>query len=149
MKAWKQKSIAMVLAMSVCVAPVSAFAAESSVNISSGLELEADAAESTFDDSRIVYGEAAPDTEITFTVSKLNRQGEAVALYEDTLTVGSMGLFSTTLPLEKGNNYITLTAVENGEETMQQEVVIKRVSKDVKKQLQRMIALPGLHTNLR
>lgn len=147
MKAYKKKGIAMLLAMSVC--PVSAFAAEPSVQISSGLDLEADAAESTFDDSRIVYGEAAPDTEITFTVSRVNHWGEAVEIYEDTLTVGSMGLFSTTLPLEKGNNYITLTAVENGEETMQEEVVIKRVSKAVKQQLQRMIALPGLHTNLR
>ncbi len=147
MKAWKKKGVAMLLAMSVCAAPVSAFA--SSVNISSGLNLEMDAAESTFDDSRIVYGEAAPDTEITFTVSRLNHWGKAVEIYEDTITVGSMGLFSTTLPLEKGNNYITLTAVEDGEETVQEEVVIRRVSKTVKKQLQRMIALPGLHTNLR
>ena len=147
MKAWKKKGIAGVLALSVCAAPVSAFAAESSVTISSGLNLET--VESTFDDSRIVYGEAAPDTKITFTVSRMNRWGEAEAVYENTLRVGSMGLFSATLPLENGSNHIRLTAVENGEETMQEEVVIKRVSKTVKKQLQRIIALPGLHTNLR
>ena len=147
MRAWKKKGIAGLLALSVCAAPVSAFAAETSVIISSGLDLET--VESTFDDSRIVYGEAAPDTEITVTVSKLNRWGEAVEVYENTITVGSMGLFSITLPLEKGSNHITLTAVENGEETMQEEAVIKCVSKTVKKQLQRMIALPGLHTNLR
>ena len=147
MRAWKRKGIAGLLALSVCAAPVSAFAAESSVMISSGLDLET--VESTFDDSRIVYGEAAPDTKITFTVSRLNRWGEAEAVYENTVRVGSMGLFSATLPLEKGSNYITLTAVENGEETMQEEAVIKRVSKTVKKQLQRIIALPGLHTNLR
>lgn len=139
----------MLLAMCICAAPVSAFASEPSVTISSGLELDADTTESTFDDNRIVYGEAAPDTEITFTVSRMNSWGEETEIYQDTLTVGSMGLFSTTLPLEKGNNHITLTAVENGEETMQETVVIKRVSKTVKQQLQRMIALPGLHTNLR
>lgn len=147
MRAWKRKGIAGLLALSVCVAPVSAFAAESSVIISSGLNLET--VESTFDDSRIVYGEAAPGTKITFTVSRINRWGEAEAVYENTVRVGSMGLFSATVPLEKGSNQITLTAVENGEETMQEEVVIKRVSKTVKKQLQRIIALPGLHTNLR
>ena len=147
MKAWRMKGIAGLLALSVCAAPVSVFAAESSVIISSGLALET--VESTFEDSRIVYGEAAPGTEITFTVSKLNRWGEPVEAYAHTLTVGSMGLFSTTLPLEKGSNHITLTAVENGEEIMQEEVVIKRVSKTVKRQLQRIIALPGLHTNLR
>ena len=147
MRAWKKKGIAGLLALSVCAAPVSAFAAESSVTISSGLHLEA--VESTFDDSRIVYGEAAPDTEIRFTVSRLNRWGEPMEVYEHTLTVGSMGLFSATLPLEKGSNHITLTAVENGEQTMQEETVIKCVSKAVKKQLQRIIALPGLHTNLR
>ena len=147
MRAWKRKGIAGLLALSVCAAPVSAFAAESSVMISSGLDLET--VESTFDDSRIVYGEAAPGTKITFTVSRINRWGEAEAVYENTVRVGSMGLFSATLPLEKGSNQITLTAVENGEETMQEEAVIKRVSKTVKKQLQRIIALPGLHTNLR
>lgn len=147
MRAWKKKGIAGILALSVCAAPVSAFAAGSSVSISSGLNPET--AESTFDDSRIVYGEAAPRTEITFTVSRMDRWGETETVYENTLRVGSMGLFSATLPLEKGSNYITLTAVENGEETVQEEFVIKRVSKTVKKQLQRIIALPGLHTNLR
>ena len=50
-----------------------------------------------------------------------------------------MGLFSVTLPLERGSNYIEMTA---GGET--QQVVVKRVSQTVKTQLKRMIALPGL-----
>ena len=63
-----------------------------------------------------------------------------VEIHKDTVTVGTMGLFSVTLPLERGNNYIGMTA---GGKTEQ--AVVKRVSRAVKTQLQRMIALPGLN----
>lgn len=144
MKAYKKKGIAAVLAVAVFAAPVSAYAA--SFNISSGLQL--DTVEATFDDSRIIYGEAAPHTEVTFTVSAPDRPGGMKEIYTETITVGSMGLFSVTLPLQSGSNHITLTAEENGEAVVE-EVVIRRVSKAVKDQLQNMIALPGLHTTLR
>ena len=75
-----------------------------------------------------------------FTVSKINRFGEMVELHRDVVTVNSMGLFSVTLPLERGNNYIGMTV--DGET---QETVVKRVPRAVKNQLQRMIALPGLN----
>ena len=140
MKAYRKKLIGIILAMVFCFSPVSAFAAEMSVNISSGLNMEAEEAECTFEDNRLIYGEAAPGTEITFTVSKMNRFGGMVELHREDVTVGSMGLFSVNLPLEKGNNYISMTA-----EGKTQEVVIKRVSQNVKTQLQRLIALPGLN----
>ena len=139
MKAYRMKLIGMVLAMVFCFSPVSVFAGEMSVNISSGLNLEAEEAEYTFDDSRVVYGDAAPGTEITFAVSKMNRFGERTELHSETVTVGSMGLFSVALPLEKGINYISMTA-----EGETQEITVKRVPQTVKTQLQRMIALPGL-----
>ncbi|MBR6543572.1 MAG: hypothetical protein IKT73_10270 [Anaerotignum sp.] len=137
MKTYRKKMIGMILAMLFCFSPVCVTAAELPVTISSGLNTEA--AEVTFDDERIVYGEAAPGTQVTFTISKQNRFGEMVELHKNTVTVGSMGLFSVTLPLERGSNYIEMTA---GGET--QQVVVKRVSQTVKTQLKRMIALPGL-----
>ena len=140
MKAYRKKLVGILLAMMFCFSPVSVFAAETGVTITSGLNLTSEEVECTFDDDRIVYGEAKPDTKITFTVSKMNRFGQMVELHKDTITVGSMGLFSATLPLERGNNYITMKA--DGET---KDVVVKRVPKTVKMQLQKMIALPGLN----
>ena len=140
MKAYRKKLIGILMAMMFCFSPVSAVAADSGVTITSGLNLETQVVECTFDDDRIVYGEAKPDTKITFTVSKMDRFGRMVELHHETVTVGSMGLFSATLPLERGNNYITMKA--DGET---EEIVVKRVPKTVKMQLQKMIALPGLH----
>ena len=67
-------------------------------------------------------------------------------IYKDTITVGSMGLFSTTLPLERGNNYIAMTVAGESGKT---EAVVKRIPQTVKSQLQRMIALPRLSGNLK
>lgn len=139
MKAYRKKGIGILLAMFLCFSPVSAFAADTGVTITSGLHLASTDVECTFDDSRIVYGEAKPNTKIVFTVSKMNRFGQMVELHKNTVTVGSMGLFSTTLPLERGNNYITMKANDGTEKT-----VVKRIPKTVKTQLQKMIALPGL-----
>ncbi|MBQ9091689.1 MAG: hypothetical protein IJY52_05415 [Anaerotignum sp.] len=144
MKAYRKKLIGVLMAMLFCFSPVSVMAAELPVTISSGLNMEAKEVECTFDDDRIVYGEAAPGTKVVFTVSKMNRFGNMVELYRNTVTVGSMGLFSVTLPLERGNNYIDMTA-----EGETQRVIVKRVPQTVKTQLQRMIALPGLNVTLK
>ena len=144
MKAYKKKLIGILMAMMFCFSPVSAMAAEMPVTISSGLNMETKEVECTFDADRIVYGEAAPGTKVVFTVSKMNRFGDMVELHRNTVTVGSMGIFSTTLPLERGNNYINMKA-----EGETQQVIVKRVSQTVKTQLQRMIALPGLNVTLK
>lgn len=144
MKAYKKGMIGAVLAAVFCFSPVCAFAAEAPVEITSGLEVTEDEVECTFEDSRIVYGEATPDTAITFTISCIDRHGDLQEVYADSLTVGSLGLFSVTLPLEMGYNYITMTADAAAYEEAETEYVIKRVPQQVKQQLQQMIALPGL-----
>lgn len=146
MKAYKKKLVGLILAAVFCFSPVSAFAAEAPVTITSGLDMESEEIECTFDESRILYGEAKPGAKITFTISKLDRFGKMVECYTNTITVGSLGLFSTTLPLERGNNYIAIT-VEGKDGTT--EVVVKRIPQAVKSQLQRMIALPGLNATLK
>ena len=140
MKAYRKKLIGILMAMMFCFSPVSIMAAELPVEISSGLDMEAEMAEHTFDEERIVYGAGQPGAKVVFTVSKINRFGEMVELHRDVVTVNSMGLFSVTLPLERGNNYIGMTV--DGET---QKAVVKRVPRSVKNQLQRMIALPGLN----
>ena len=144
MKAYRKKLVGILMAAMFCFSPVSVMAAEVPVTISSGLDMAAQNAEYTFEDARIVYGEAAPGTEVVFTVSKMNRFGEKVELHKEAVSVGSLGLFSVTLPLERGNNFISMTA---GGET--QETTVKRVSQTVKTQLKRMIALPGLNVTLK
>ena len=146
MKAYRKKLVGAVLAAVFCFSPVSAFAAEAPVTITSGLHVQSEEIECTFDESRILYGEAAPGSKITFTISKLDRFGAMVEIYRETITVGSMGLFSTTLPLERGNNYIAITVAGKDGKT---EAVVKRVPQTVKNQLQRMIALPGLNVTLK
>ena len=140
MKTYRKKLIGIFMAMMFCFSPVSVMAHEMPVTISSGLDMEAEEVEYTFADSRIIYGEGAPGTKVEFTVSKLNRFGEMVEIHKDTVTINSLGLFSVTLPLERGNNFIDMTV--DGES---QQVTVKRVSQDVKTQLKRMIALPGLN----
>ena len=109
MKAYRKKLIGLALAAVFSFSPVSVFA--SSVNITSGLQIGGDEVECTFDSSRILYGEAKPGTDITFTVSKMDRFGNMVETHRETVTVGSMGLFSETLPLSRGNNYISFADV--------------------------------------
>lgn len=143
MKAYQKKMIGMILTAIFCISPVSAFAADS-LTITSGLSQEGKEAECTFDESRVLYGEAVPHSSISICISKENAAGEMRQIYSDELQVGSLGLFSTSFPLAMGSNYITLEMQQNGTPEEKVEAVIKRVSGDVKTQLKRMIALPGL-----
>lgn len=144
MKAYQKKAIGAILTAIFCFSPVSAFAAEG-LTITSGLTLESEEAECTFDESRILYGEAAPYSNIAISVSQEDAAGELQEIYSDEVAVGSLGLFSASFPLEMGCNYITLEVVqENAAEEEKIEAVIKRVSCDLKTQLKKMIALPGL-----
>lgn len=146
MKKQMKNLLGVFIAALVCFSPVSALAAEpdTPVSITSGFDLECEEAECTFDDARIVYGEAEPDTWITFQVSVPDQNGEPEEIFSEQFSVGSLGLFSATLPLEMGHNYVTMTAVLDGLNETTVEVAIKRVPQKVKKQLQRMIALPGV-----
>ena len=56
-----------------------------------------------------------------------------------------MGIFAATVGLEMGYNYVTLMADKAGYEEASYTVVIKRLPKQLKKDLQNMIALPGLY----
>lgn len=144
MKAYQKKIIGAILTAVFCFSPVSAFAAEPSLTITSGLSQESEEPECTFDESRVLYGEATPYSNISVCVSKEDAKGNLQEIYSDELQVGSLGLFSASFPLEMGSNYITLELTQADRTEEKVEAVIKRVSCDVKTQLKRMIALPGL-----
>ncbi len=134
--------------MLLCL-PVSVFAAQTMtptpVTITSGLDLEAEEIESTFDASRTVYGEAKPNTQIQVSVSRKNINGDMQVTNGQNVTVSSVGIFSATVDLDMGYNYITLTAQKEGYEQVSQTIVIKRLPQRIKKELQNMIALPGTY----
>ena len=137
------------LAGVICCSSVSAFAAEienqTPVSITSGLDLEREDTESTFDSSRTISGEAQPDTTITVSVSRKNADGDMVVSDEQEVRVGSMGIFAATIALEMGYNYVTLTAEQDGYDTVSDTASIKRLPQQLKKELQTMIALPGVY----
>ena len=110
MKITRKRIIGMLLAALICLSPVSAFAAETPVSVSSGLNLESWETESTFDAQRTIYGEAKPGTQISVSVSQKNANGDMVETQYQDLTVGSLGIFSATIELALGYNYVTLTA---------------------------------------
>lgn len=140
----RKKIIGLLLAALICLSPVSAFAAESTpVTVSSGLNLDSWETESTFDEQRTIYGEAKPGTQISISVSQKNSNGDMVESQYQDLTVGSLGIFSATIELALGYNYVTLTAQKNGYEQTSDTVIVKRVSQRIKQELQSMIALPG------
>lgn len=130
------------------ISPVNAFADEinnpAPLSITSGLGFDEDAQDVTFDDSRMVYGEATPFSNISVTVCRMDSEGAMFEDYSDAMEVGSLGIFSMVLPLELGTNYIEITVTSQGydEETYSYEV--KRKPQAVKDELKSMIALPGL-----
>ncbi len=134
--------------MLLCL-PVSVFAAQittpTPITITSGLDLNAEETESTFDATRTVYGEAKPSTQIQVSVSRKNINGDMQVTNAQSVTVSSVGIFSATVDLDMGYNYITLTAQKEGYEQVSQTVVIKRLPQRIKKELQNMIALPGTY----
>ena len=126
----KKRLFGLVLAGLLCFSPVSAFAAEvTPITVSSGIDLYQEETESTFDSSRTIYGEAKPNTKVSVSVSCKDANGD----------------MSVVSALEMGYNYVTLTADKAGYDEASYTVVIKRLPNQLKKDLQNMIALPGLY----
>ncbi|WP_304507096.1 hypothetical protein [Anaerotignum sp.] len=148
MKQRSKNFVVFMIAMMLSFSPVCAFADEinnpAPFSITSGLGFNEDDQDVTFDDSRMVYGETAPFAGISVTVCRMDSEGVMFEDYNDTLEVGSLGIFSTVLPLELGTNYIEITV--NGEDYEEETYCyeVKRKPQAVKEELKSMIALPGL-----
>lgn len=140
-----KKKIAVLLVMAlICFAPVSAYATSNTpLTVSSGLNIHTKETESTFDAHRIIYGEAEPGTTVTVAVNRKNTKGAMQTVSSQHIIVGSMGIFSVTMDLDLGYNYINLSAKKQGHSEVSHTVTVKRLSQQIKKDLQKMIALPG------
>ena len=144
MKGYKKRILGLLLAGMLCFAPVSAYATSNTpLTVSSGLNIDTKEAESTFDAHRIIYGEAEPGTTITVSVNHKNAKGAMQTVSSQHIVVGSMGIFSVAMDLELGYNYISLSAKKQGHNEVSHTVTVKRLSQQIKKNLQKMIALPG------
>ena len=146
----KQKSkfmAVLIIMLLVSFSPVCAFAQETGnpapISITSGLVVEEERQDATFEDSRIIYGETTPFAEISISISQKDGEGNPIEDYSESFEVGSMGIFSTSLPLKLGTNYIELTVSSECYDDATYRFEIKRMPQKVKEQLKNMIALPG------
>lgn len=144
MKQSKKRILGCLMAAFLCYSPVSAWAAETPIAISSGFDLTSEETVSTFAERRTVYGEAKHGTQVSLSVDQKNAGGEMQNISTQTLTVGVMGIFSATVSLQEGYNYVTLTAEKDGYTTTSHTITIKRVPQQIKSELQNLIVLPGV-----
>jgi hypothetical protein len=137
-----------IIVLMLSISPVSAFADEiknpTPLSITSGLIIDEEVQESTFDDSRMVYGETVPFADITVTVCHMEWDGSMLEDYRDDFEVGSLGIFSMSLPLNMGTNYIEITVTDEEYDEATYSYELKRKPQAVKDELKNMIALPGL-----
>lgn len=145
----KSKLIAVfVMMLFLSFSPVCAFAQEicnpTPIAIYSGLIFEEEKQDATFEDSRIVYGETIPFADISVIVSRKDAEGNTLQDYSESFEVGSLGIFSISLPLKLGTNYIDLSVSSQCYDNATYSFEIKRMPLSVKEQLKTMIALPGI-----
>lgn len=144
----RKRIFAICMALMLCVfSPMAVFADETKnavpISITSGLVFDESIQDPTFQSSRVIYGEALPFSEVCVDIFRKDGSGNMLNTYNQELQVGSMGIFSMTLPLELGTNYIELTASCEGFDETTHSFQISRKSQKVKEQLKGMVALLG------
>lgn len=158
----KKIVVASAIFMLLCVAPVCAYAGPHnspvgqttkeetlpsvSFSVTSGMKTDKKT-ESTFDDSRTISGSADQGAAIAIDVYTKDASGELVVSSNYSIEVGASGLFSQTIDLELGENVVTVTAEKDGYSSVCEEATIKRKKRDIKKELESGISIPGSSTN--
>lgn len=111
-----------------------------SFEITSGLTKDT---ESTFDETRTVVGAAPKDTMITLETYAYNEEDESFSLVDSyETTVGTSGIFSKSVDLAIGQNYILITASKDSNQSIKA-TLINRKDLDIKAELEQSIVLPG------
>ncbi len=133
------------LAFVMLAVPASAHAAEvNNFKITSGINT-AKTSEITFDSTRVVSGTAEAGSTVTITLY------EPVTIYGTTtykyirsynVTVGSSGIFSQSVSLKEGKNYVVVAASKNGAYS-EVKTTITRKNAELKATLSQSIAVPG------
>lgn len=140
--------VALVLALALCLAipfTVCANAASpvSNFKITKGITKSS---EITFDSTRVISGTAETGAQISITIyepytnSAGNTAYKLIRTYN--LTVGSTGIFSQSISLKEGVNYLVVTARKDGKYS-EIRTTINRKNKVLKSVLSQSIAVPG------
>lgn len=98
--------------------------------------------ETTFDKTKTISGTAEKGTEINISIYKMSEEEELTELNSYDLTVGPSGIFSQTIDLEIGENYIVISANKDDKHSSF-ETIIKRKKSEIKTELEKGIVLPG------
>ena len=133
--------------MLIALSPVLAFADITSkpapLSITSGLIVEEEKQDATFEESRMVYGEALPFGDISVLVCRRDAEGNLLEDYTENFEVSSLGMFNVSLPLKLGTNYIAFQVSSESYNDATYNFEIKRMPQKVKDELKAMVALPG------
>ncbi|MBQ6554921.1 MAG: hypothetical protein IJL89_06795 [Firmicutes bacterium] len=117
------------------VLPVDNFAVTGGINTEKACDI-------TFDSTRLISGTAAKDTVVTISVYDITDPDNKVLDSCYDLTVGSAGIFSQSIDLAEGKNYV-IVAASNGNKHSEVSTVINRKGRFIKAVLSQYIALPG------
>lgn len=136
------------VAIALCLAipfSVNAHAAPvSNFKITSGVSGKA--SEITFDSTRVISGTAETGAKISITIYEPYTNSAGKTAYKlirtYNLTVGSTGIFSQTISLKEGANYLVVTARKDGKYS-EIRTTINRKNKVIKSVLSQSIAVPG------
>ncbi|MCJ7856056.1 hypothetical protein MUJ63_07020 [Lachnospiraceae bacterium NSJ-143] len=125
-------------ALIICNAAYAKEAESDVFEVTSGLDFDKDKV-STFDSTKTISGTAIKDTGIKIEVYLVNAEDmELTGDYE--LTVGVSGIFTQTIELSLGENYVVVSSGE-GEEN-KAEITVNRKNEAVKKALEQGVYLP-------
>ena len=119
-------------------APVNNFKITSGINTAKSSEI-------TFDSTRVVSGTAEPGSKITITLYEPTTvNGTFFYKYNKyyTITVGSSGIFSQSISLKEGKNYVVVAARKDGKYS-EVKTTITRKNAVLKATLSQSIAVPG------
>lgn len=131
-------SISVLAASTSATVPVDRFGITSGIDVSKTTD-------TTFDSTRIISGTAEKGTEIVISVYEVtsNQGVETQKLANEyKLTVGSTGIFSQTIALSEGKNYVAVEATKDGKYS-NASTTINRKGTVIKTVLSQHIALPG------
>lgn len=138
------------LAIAFCLAiPFSTNAnAATGVNnfkITSGIDTSK-SSEITFDSARVISGTAETGAKVSITIYEPYKDASGKTAYKlirtYNLTVGSTGIFSQSVSLKEGVNYLVVTARKDGKYS-EIRTTINRKNKVLKSVLSQSIAVPG------
>lgn len=117
--------------------------AVSNFKITSGITKSS---EITFDSTRVISGTAEPGAKVSITVYEPYTNSAGKTAYKQirtyNVTVGSSGIFSQSISLKEGTNYVVVTARKDGKYS-EIRTTINRKNKVLKSVLSQSIAVPG------